>query len=129
MDRIDIFVPVSHIDYDTLSSAHIGEGSDAVSSRVKKARSFAKERFAQAGSTLRKNKDIAAKDIDKLIFLNEEAKTIMKKLATSHSLSPRAYHRVIRVARTIADLDESEAIEERHILEAFQYRPKLYSTI
>lgn len=127
MDRIDIWVPVQHIDYDTLSHARIGEESESVRLRVGKARHFAQERFAATGdSHITKNKDMKAKDIDTHIRLTPQTLALMKKLATAYTLSPRAYHRVLRLARTIADLKLAKQIDETDILEAFQYRPKLY---
>ena len=127
MDRIDMWVPVLHIDYDTLSHSRIGEESKDVRIRVAKARTFAQHRFSEAGDGhLTKNKDMKAKDIDKYITLSPETLSLMKKLSTSYTLSPRAYHRVLRLARTIADLRQATHVSEADILEAFQYRPKLY---
>jgi magnesium chelatase family protein len=128
VDRIDVWVPVQHIDYDTLSHARTGDDSDAVALRVIKARTFAQERFRNVDpkTKLRKNKDMRPKDFESHIVLGDSVKTLMKNLATKYTLSPRAYHRVLRVARTIADLERSDTIKDEHILEAFQYRPKLY---
>lgn len=127
MDRIDMWVPVLHIDYDTLSHGEPGEGSDVVRKRVMNAREFAKTRFQKLGNgLLTKNKDMRAKDIEKHVVLSEPCSTLMKKLATASTLSPRAYHRVLRLARTIADYRGGEQVSEADILEAFQYRPKLY---
>lgn len=127
MDRIDMWVPVLHIDYDTLSHSRIGEESEDVRVRVAKARLFAQHRFSEAGDEhLSKNKDMKAKDIDKYITLSPQTISLMKKLSTSYALSPRAYHRVLRLARTIADLRQGGVVTEADILEAFQYRPKLY---
>ncbi len=127
MDRIDIWVPVLHIDYDTLSHVRIGEESISVCERVKKSRAFAKERFERKGNLLlTKNKDMSAKDIAIHAELSPKTLELMKKMSTSYTLSPRAYHRVLRLARTIADLRQSDQISESDILEAFQYRPKLY---
>jgi len=127
MDRIDMWVPVLHVDYDTLAHHKEGEGSDAIRDRVMQARDFAKKRFVQNGvSTLSKNKDMKAKDITSLIVLDTECTARMKQLATAYALSPRAYHRILRLARTIADCRVSPLIIESDILEAFQYRPKLY---
>lgn len=127
MDRIDIWVPVLHIDYDTLSHARTGEESKDVRTRVANARIFARHRFSEAGDAhLTKNKDMKAKDIDTHAILTPQTLALMKKLSTSYTLSPRAYHRVLRLARTIADLRQGPHISEADILEAFQYRPKLY---
>lgn len=127
MDRIDIWVPVQHIDYDTLSHARIGEKSDEVRKRVLNARNFAIQRFRNGGNNLlTKNKDMKAKDISAHIILNDTSLALMKKLATTYTLSPRAYHRVLRLARTIADLRQAKDVADVDILEAFQYRPKLY---
>lgn len=127
MDRIDMWVPVLHIDYDTLSLKKEGEGSKEIQERVTRARVFSRERFMQEKSPhLTKNKDMRSKDIEKHITLNEQCLSLMKKLSTSSALSPRAYHRVLRLARTIADYRGSLLIQESDILEAFQYRPKLY---
>lgn len=127
MDRIDIWVPVQHVDYDMLSSARIGEESETVAAHVLKARTFAKTRFQEEGrGDLSKNKDMRAKDIDYFVVLTPSTRELMKKMATSHALSPRSYHRILRLARTIADLRQAQDVTEADILEAFQYRPKLY---
>lgn len=127
MDRIDIWVPVLHIDYDTLSHSRIGEESKDVRNRVAKARTFAQNRFSGNGDNhITKNKNMGAKDIDTYVKLTPQTLELMKKLSTSYTLSPRAYHRVLRLARTIADLRQGTTVNESDILEAFQYRPKLY---
>jgi magnesium chelatase family protein len=127
MDRIDMWVPVLHIDYDTLAHKEESEGSDVVRKRVQAARDFARNRFTKKGNTLlSKNKDMRAKDIEEHVSLDSTCTDLMKKLATASTLSPRAYHRVLRLARTIADYRGSEQVSEADILEAFQYRPKLY---
>lgn len=127
MDRIDIWVPVQHIDYDMLSHARIGEESKEIRNRVEKARNFARERFASKGDAhITKNKDMKAKDINKHIELSPSTLELMKKMSTAYTLSPRAYHRVLRLARTIADLKQAQDVTDSDILEAFQYRPKLY---
>jgi magnesium chelatase family protein len=127
MDRIDMWVPVLHIDYDTLSHTEEGEESEAIRKRVIQAREFAHARFAKEGlSKITKNKDMKSKDLAISVVLDEKCLTLMKKLATTYTLSPRAYHRVLRLARTIADYRESMSVSEADILEAFQYRPKIY---
>jgi magnesium chelatase family protein len=128
MDRIDMWVPVQHVDYDTLSHARVGEETSGIRERVEKARLFATERFLKndTSSKLKMNKEMKAKDIANHIKLDNKVENLMKQMATTHTLSPRAYHRVLRLARTIADLRKSESVNESDVLEAFQYRPKLY---
>lgn len=128
MDRIDIWVPVQHIDYETLSHVRGGEDSDALRSRVEKARTFARLRFLNRNesSMLHLNKDMRAKDIAEYVKLEPPVERTMQTLAAKYTLSPRAYHRVLRLARTIADLKQQQHISDSDILEAFQYRPKLY---
>lgn len=127
MDRIDMWVPVLHVNYDTLSAVGEGRNSETIREQVKKAREFARARFKQEGATLlTKNKDMKAKDLSIHVKLDDECLALMKKMAGSFSLSPRAYHRVLRLARTIADYRGSSSVQKEDILEAFQYRPKLY---
>lgn len=126
VDRIDIWVPVLHIDYETLSHAHVGEESETIIERIQKARTFSQARNRTLGTHAPYNKHISSKDIDAHASLSPETKKRLIAIATQYTLSPRAYHRVLRVARSIADLEQSPSVEERHILEAFQYRPKLY---
>ena len=70
------------------------------------------------------NKHMSSRDIKKHIKLSDEAKETIKNMSQTYALSPRAYHRVLRVAKTIANMEHKENIDSNHILEAFQYRPK-----
>ncbi len=127
MDRVDIWVPVMHIDYDTLSNKSEGDGSLTLRQKVKRGREFGKERQKRSGKLLPKlNKGMSGDEVEQYANITKESEGLLKMLAKQYTLSPRAYHRVIRLSRTIADLRESETIEKEDILEAFQYRPKLY---
>jgi len=120
MDRIDIWLEVEHVDYDMLSGEKKPDAQgtqQSIKERVENARQKQYQRYEK------KNSELSAKDIQK-IHLDENVKKILQISAEKLSLSPRAYHRVIKLARTIADLDESEEIQESHVLEALQYRPK-----
>ena len=68
---------------------------------------------------------MGAKDISKYISLEKDVENILNQAASKLNLSARAYHRVLKLARTIADLDDSEKIDSKHILEAIQYRPRI----
>ena len=121
IDRIDIWLPVEHVNYDQLTgSVEQGEVSADIKARVHAARLIQKNRFKQ----IRLNSSLSSRELQKESF-GEEVLTILKKSAETLKLSPRAYHRVIKIARTIADLEKSENIESDHILEALQYRPQI----
>jgi magnesium chelatase family protein len=127
MDRIDMWVPVLNINYDMLSEKRESEGSMSVRKRVEKGRLFSEKRFKESGVPhLYLNKDMKNKELELSLHITPQALITLKKLSTTSTLSPRAYHRVQRLARTIADMRESKDVEENDILEAFQYRPKLY---
>ncbi len=126
-DRIDMWVPVMHIDYDTLSNKGEGENSDIIKQRVQRGRLFGRERQQRDGKVRQQlNKDMSSDDVERYSGTTKESEDLLKMLAKQYTLSPRAYHRVLRLSRTIADLRQSAMIEKEDILEAFQYRPKLY---
>ncbi len=121
IDRIDIWTTVEHIDYTKLSNADIHqESSEVIQRRVAMARLKQQTRF---GTTRRLNAHMHVRDIEKL-YLSQEVKNLLNQSAETLKLSPRAYHRIIKIARTIADLAGAEHITTNHILEAFQYRPR-----
>jgi magnesium chelatase family protein len=120
MDRIDLWIPVEHIDYDKLGNQHNAEKSSEIKTRVKNAREKQHERF---GTYKNLNAHMQSKDVERLL-ITDTARQTLNKSAQMMKLSPRAYHRMIKLARTIADLENSAEISEDHILEALQYRPK-----
>ena len=89
---------------------------------VKKARARQAKRYATLNMSL--NSDVVVRDFIDRLMLSREAEAILQKAARAHDLSGRGYHRVIKLARTIADIDGSEEIKTPHILEAFQYRKR-----
>lgn len=124
IDRIDIWLEVPRIPHKMLSDAAVGESTEKVRGRVIRARERQIERFAKNKRSIDSNSAMTARDIANLIKLDEDVTQILNASAEKHGLSGRAYHRVIKVARTIADLENKENIEGDHILEAIQYRPK-----
>ncbi len=125
IDRIDMWVEVSQINYEKLSDTETGKKETAqIKERVIKAREIQKERFVKANRKIKTNSEMQAKDINKIADLENEAKEILNTSAKKLDLSARAYHRIIKLARTIADLDGSKTINSSHVLEALQYRPK-----
>ncbi len=126
LDRIDIMIAVPHVSYDDLmSTAKSGETSEVLREKVLQARKKQYERFKSLKRGEMTNSAMTTKELNQFVQLSDEVKTILKSSAEKLALSPRAYHRVIKLARTVADLENKEAIEIPHILEALQYRPKV----
>lgn len=123
MDRIDMWVDVPKLDYELLSQKDKkGENTEKIKERVLKARERQEKRLSD--SKARTNSEMSVRDLDKSLVLTEEVKNILNMSAEKLGLSARAYHRIIKLARTIADLDDKNEITTSHVLEAFQYRPK-----
>ena len=121
IDRIDIWTIVEHIDYQKLSEGSINqETTQQIHARIIQARKVQATRF---GTTRILNAHMHARDIEK-IHLSPTVRKLLNDSAETLKLSPRAYHRMIKIARTIADLAGSEHITTDHIFEAFQYRPR-----
>jgi magnesium chelatase family protein len=122
MDRIDIWLEVYNIDHKKLdSSSASGESSAAIQKRVSRAREIQRKRFS--GAAISTNAEMQARDIAKWCTLEPSAKSILEQAATRLGFSPRTYHRIIKISRTIADLADAPVISDQHILEALQYRP------
>ncbi len=125
MDRIDIWVNVGAVDYDKLSDIKSdGEKTEVIRERVKKARDVQNKRFKNSTRKINTNSEMNVKDLAIFAPLTPEIKTLLNQSAERLQLSARAYHRTIKLARTIADLQGIEDIEVSHILEALQYRPR-----
>lgn len=124
VDRIDIWVEVPQVNYQKLNEDKtLTESSAVVKKRVLSAREIQKERFKNSPN-INTNSDISVKDLKKYAPLSDKIGNILTASAERLGLSARAYHRIIKLARTIADLEGAENISENHILEAIQYRPR-----
>jgi magnesium chelatase family protein len=120
LDRIDLYVTVSRVSFDELTEADRGEGSATIRERVERARALQTNRFA--GRTFATNAAIAAADVRSLCPLDPDALALLEGAVSRGSLSARAFDRVTRVARTIADLAGAERIARPHVAEALVYR-------
>lgn len=120
LDRIDIHVEVESVEYDKLDADSVSESSKDIKVRVDAARKIQLERYKEFG--IHSNSELSPSLIRKFCKLGEKEKLILKKAFDSLGLSARAYDRILKVARTIADLDASENILVSHIAEAIQYR-------
>ncbi|HMS23407.1 MAG TPA: YifB family Mg chelatase-like AAA ATPase [Candidatus Saccharibacteria bacterium] len=124
IDRIDLYANVENVEHSKLlENNHIADSSLDVRSRVEKARDIQARRF----KTSRTNSTMHSREVKKFARLTDTARDLLDKGASRLELSPRAYMRTLKVARTIADLDDSDMILDKHIAEAIQYRP-IYST-
>ena len=124
IDRIDIWLEVPRISHKTLSDKTLAENTQIVRNRVIRAREIQAKRFLKHKRKIDSNSSMNARDIASLIKLNDKVVKTLNSAAERLGLSGRAYHRVIKIARTIADLAGAEEISESHVLEAIQYRPK-----
>jgi magnesium chelatase family protein len=121
LDRIDLHVEVTPVPFSELSKAPAREKSRDIKSRVIKARKIQKERFNNR-TGMHSNAQLRTKDLQVFCKLNEASSVLLKNAMEKLGLSARAYDRILKVARTIADLDHSENIETHHVAEAIQYR-------
>ncbi len=126
LDRIDLWLEVPHIDYETLTtlSTRTGE-TGAARKQILNARICAETRRQKYPELPSTNNTLSARNIEEHVYISDDVKEVLKVSSTKLNLSPRSYHRLIKVARTIADLEQSEEIALPHILEALQYRVPL----
>lgn len=122
LDRIDIHLEVPRLDYEKLADRRLGEPSTTVRCRVEAARAIQAERFA--GTAIHLNSDMGPAEIREHCRLDDTGERLLRAAMEQLQLSARAYHRILKLARTIADLSADAAIAPHHLAEALQYRPK-----
>ncbi|RQD74581.1 MAG: ATP-binding protein [Candidatus Syntrophonatronum acetioxidans] len=120
MDRIDLYLEVARPTYEEITSKGKGESSARIRKRVTRARIIQLNRFKKTGIFC--NSQMKPSHLKAFCYLNPGGQKILKEAFSAFSLSARAYHRILKVARTIADLENSKDIKEEHIAEALQYR-------
>jgi len=122
LDRIDIHVEVPRVEYDKLTDDRLGEKSEDIRARVEKAREVQRQRFA--GTSLICNADMGPAEVREYCAVDEAGRSLLKAAMQQLAMSARAFHRVLKLARTIADLAGSSDIQTHHLAEAIQYRPR-----
>jgi magnesium chelatase family protein len=128
LDRIDTHIEVPRVEYEKLSGDRLGEPSAVIRTRVQAAREIQQARFANHHATNRLssiicNGDMRVGEIRQYCRLQDEGQSLMRTAMSQMNLSARAYHRILKLARTIADLARSEEIQSAHLAEALQYVP------
>ncbi len=122
-DRIDIHIEVPRVEYSKLSDERRGEASERIRARVQAARDRQTERYA--GTALICNADMGPREIGLYAGLDTQGEALLKAAMEQMQLSARGYHRVLKVARTVADLDSSDRMTSTHLAEALQYRARV----
>jgi magnesium chelatase family protein len=122
LDRIDIHVEVPRVDYQKLTDERLGEPSEAIRTRVERARGVQRQRYAD--TPLSCNADMGPREVRQVCRLDEAGRALVRAAMQQLQMSARAFHRILKLARTIADLAGSARIETAHLAEAIQYRPR-----
>ena len=133
LDRIDIHLDVPRVEYDKLTDDRLGEPSAAVRARVERARAIQRERFGvdgdgtripQRGPRILTNADMGPNEVREHCRLDDSGRALLRAAVQQLGMSARAFHRILKLARTIADLDGAADIKTHHLAEALQYRPR-----
>ncbi len=122
LDRIDIFIEVARVEYEKLSDDTSGESSQKVRERVETGRIVQRQRFN--GSKLACNNEMTVVEVKQFCKVEPAAQALLRAAMKQLSLSARGFHRVLKLSRTIADLDGADLIRTNHVAEALQYRPR-----
>ena len=130
LDRIDIHIEVPRVEYDKLTDDRLGEPSAAIRARIEKAREIERQRFtgmmggAAGRIRLLTNADMGPAEVREYCRLDEAGKSLLRAAMSQLGMSARAFHRILKLARTIADLEGVGEIKTHHLAEAIQYRPR-----
>jgi len=113
---------VPHIDYEKLADDRLGEKSEKVQARIEAARAIQRQRFKE--TKLACNAEMTPTEVREFCQAEESARSLLKAAMKQLYLSARAFHRILKIGRTIADLENADIIKAHHIAEAIQYRPR-----
>lgn len=124
LDRIDMFINISPVDYSKLSKCPEGEGSTVIQKRIEEAASKQRDRFKKTNTKL--NAEMKNEEIEKYCALDSKSKQLISIAMEQMNLSARAYFCILKLARTIADLENEPSVKSNHIAEALQYRSPIF---
>jgi len=125
LDRVDIHVEVPRVEYEKLTDDRAGEPAEAVRERVEHARTRQRQRFE--GTDLNSNADMGPGEVRRYCALDDPSGALVRQAMTQLQLTARAFHRILKLARTIADLAGESDIASPHVAEALQYRPRIWA--
>jgi len=125
LDRIDIHAEVPRVEFEKLSDQRLGEPSAAIRERVEAARRRQRERLSAVGLTC--NADMGVAEVRQFCTLEDAGRALVRQAMAQLQLSARAFHRILKLARTIADLEGAQTLAPRHLAEALQYRPRRWA--
>jgi magnesium chelatase family protein len=122
LDRIDLHIEVPRIKFEKLADDNLAETSKSIRARVEKARKIQQERFKN--KKILTNSEMSSQDVKEFCRTNAQTIELLKTAVNQFQLSARSFYKILKLARTIADLEEKENIESSHVAEALQYRPR-----
>lgn len=122
LDRIDLHIEVPRIKFEKLSDENLAESSKSIRERVEKARKIQQERFAN--KKILTNSEMSSQDVKEFCKTNEQTIELLKTAVNQFQMSARSFYKILKLARTIADLEGKNNIESAHVAEALQYRPR-----
>ena len=125
-DRMDLFIDVPALAPEDMIKEGTGETSEAVSKRIKKARDIQQDRYRKENLKINTNAEVDGEILEKISAPDLEGKKLLMQAVENFKISMRGYNRILRIARTIADLDGKDVIGKNHIAEAIAYRQRSY---
>ncbi|MFN3284518.1 MAG: ATP-binding protein, partial [Pseudothermotoga sp.] len=120
LDRIDIIVQVQKMEFEEYFSKDVSESSEKIRERVMKAREIQRKRYTDCGFI--SNSQLSSKVLKKFVQLDEKSQDLLKLAVAKYNLSGRSIDKILKLSRTIADLEQSERIKLNHVAEAIQYK-------